>query len=135
MNDQKPIYFNGMAIGLTYLLLNLLISVSAQLLLKAGMLDLGSFQVSGDSIEYFFAMVNWKIIGGLVFYATGIIFWLLCLSKLELSFAYPVATLQYVLIFFAAWYFFEEDISIERIAGMVVIAIGVIIISLEMKNR
>lgn len=125
-NDTLP--------GLAYLILNLLISVGAQFLLKSGMADLGSFEMSGDLNSYMLSMINWKIVGGLIFYASGIIFWLLCLSKLDLSFAYPAATFQYVLIFIGSWYIFQEQIGIERILGMLIISVGVIVISLDYRK-
>ena len=125
---------NTIVLGLIYLFLNILISVAAQLLLKSGMMDLGSFQFSGTTFDYILSMINWKIVGGLFFYASGIIFWLLCLSKLDLSFAYPAATFQYILIFFGSWYFFGENIGFNRIVGMLIISLGVIIISLDYKK-
>lgn len=126
---------NDTLFGVLYLFLNIVISVAAQLMLKTGMAKLGSFQVSGDTLLYLFSMINPEIIGGLFFYASGVILWLLCLSKLDLSFAYPAATFQYVLIFVASWYFFSEQISWLRILGMLVIGTGVILISLDYGKR
>ena len=76
-------------------------------------------------------MINVQIIGGLILYALGTILWLMCLSKLDLSFAYPAATVQYLLVFAGAWILFNEEISPMRIAGLVVITAGVIIMSLD----
>jgi len=135
MNSSQTIASSSQVlIGLIYLMLNLIISVSAQFLLKAGMSDLGSFQVTGDTMTYLLAMINWKIVGGLVLYASGIVFWLLCLSKLDLSFAYPAATFQYVLVFIGSWCIFDEYISWERISGMLIISLGVGIISLDYRK-
>ncbi|MEL7339624.1 MAG: multidrug resistance protein, partial [Bacteroidota bacterium] len=60
--------------------------------------------------------------------------WLLCLTKLDLSFAYPAGTLQYLFIFMGAWWWFDENISLLRIAGLVVIVIGVIVLALDNKK-
>lgn len=118
-------------LGLLFLGLNLIISVAAQFVLKAGMAKLGAFDPAAGVGEYLFQMVNIQIIGGLVLYGTGTILWLLCLSKLDLSFAYPAATLQYVLIFAGAWLLFEETINWQRLAGLAIILGGVIVIAMD----
>ena len=104
-------------IGLVYLMIDILVSVSAQLLLKKGMLELGEFSFS-EGGTYLLSMLNPMIIGGLVLYACGTVGWLLCLTKLDLSFAYPAGTLQYLFIFMGAWWWFDENISLLRIAGI-----------------
>ena len=117
--------------GLIYLGLNLIISVAAQFILKAAMAQLGGFDAGGDVWAYLLAMLNPYVIGGLVLYALGTILWLLCLTKLDLSFAYPAATLQYVLIFLGAWFLFDEQIDWMRIAGLAVIGAGVFVMSMD----
>ena len=120
-----------MAMGLTYLGLNLLISVAAQFVLKAAMKNLGGFEADGGAMDYFLHMLNWEVIGGLFLYASGTILWLMCLTKLDLSFAYPAATMQYFLIFLGAWWFFGESIGWMKMAGLFVIVGGVIVMSLD----
>lgn len=120
-------------VGLSFLLANLLVSVAAQFLLKRGMLDLGEFQLS-EGVLYLLQMLNPLIIGGLGLYAAGTVLWLLCLRKLDLSFAYPAGTLQYLLIFAGAWLWFDETISVLRIAGMLVICVGVFFLALDLKK-
>ncbi|MEM7658142.1 MAG: hypothetical protein AAF399_18595 [Bacteroidota bacterium] len=137
VNEETPIKKKGwskdMTMGLFYLFLNLLISVAAQFVLKAAMADLGGFGVEGSAGDYLLGMINVKVIGGLVLYASGVVLWLLCLSKLDLSFAYPAATLQYFLVFLGAWALFDETIPLLRIGGLIVIAVGVVVMSLDQK--
>ncbi|GAB4416566.1 MAG: SMR family transporter [Bacteroidia bacterium] len=125
---------SDLTMGLVYLALNLVISVAAQFMLKAAMANLGQFDAGGDVLTYLLSMFNMQVIGGLVLYAMGTVLWLLCLTKLDLSFAYPAATLQYVLIFLGAWYLFDEQIDWLRIAGLVVIGCGVVVMSIEKRN-
>ncbi|MEM6347984.1 MAG: multidrug resistance protein [Bacteroidota bacterium] len=120
-------------IGLVYLAIDILVSVAAQLLLKRGMMELGEFEFSGG-VSYLLSMINPMIIGGLILYACGTVGWLLCLTKLDLSFAYPAGTMQYLFIFLGAWMWFDENISLLRIAGLVVICIGVVVLALDMKK-
>ena len=116
--------------GIIYLLLNLVVSVAAQFVLKAAVAKLGPV-AERDLVHYILSMVNLPIIFGLLLYASGTILWLLCLTKLDLSFAYPVATIQYLLVFLGAWLLFDETISLQRIIGMLVICLGVLVISLD----
>ncbi|MDX1907261.1 MAG: multidrug resistance protein [Bacteroidia bacterium] len=122
-------------LGLIYLGLNLIISVAAQFVLKAAMARLGGFDAGGDVGAYFLAMINPWIIGGLFLYGSGTVLWLLCLTKLELSFAYPVATVQYLLVFAGAWLILGENIPWLRLAGLAVIGAGVLVISLETRKK
>jgi drug/metabolite transporter (DMT)-like permease len=70
----------------------------------------------------------WVILG-LAIYASGTFFWLVALSRVELSFAYPFASLSYVLILAASWAFLGETVSLLRLAGVVTICLGVLIVS------
>ncbi|WNJ19773.1 EamA family transporter [Pontibacter sp. G13] len=120
-------------LGLLYLGVDILISVAAQFVLKYAMNGLGEFPTGADAdvLGYFWNMVNLPIFIGLGLYGVGQVVWLLCLQKLDLSFAYPVATLQHVLIFVGAWYLFDEQISFLRMVGLGIIMLGVILISTD----
>jgi len=111
------------------------VSVIAQLVLKAAMMKVGEFEIDDNWLRYAYGMINIEIIGGLFLYGTGTILWILCLTKLDLSLAYPAGTLQYLLIFAGAWWFFDERITAIRLLGMIVICIGVFIMSVERRVR
>ena len=69
------------------------------------------------------------IVVGLLVFAISAFFWIVALSRVELSYAYPMVGLSYALIFLFSWLFFGENISLIRILGMIIIAIGVFVIS------
>lgn len=125
----------GFLIGILYLGVSLVLNVVSQLMLKMAMANLGEFQVGGSSMEYILSMINPMIIGGLLLYGGGTVLWLLCLTKLDISFAYPVSTAQYLLIFWGGWYFFQEVMSVYRIAGLAIICVGVVIISFDYRKQ
>ena len=120
---------NDLRTGLIYLAIDICASVAAQMVLKSAMADLGAFEANAGLGEYLLNMINLKVILGLGLYGIATVLWILCLSKLDLSFAYPVAVMQYLLIFGGAWYLFGEEISLMRVLGMLVIMGGVIILS------
>ena len=59
----------------------------------------------------------------------GTVFWLTALSRVDLSYAYPFASLSYVVMLTASWLLFHEDISAVRLLGTLIVGLGVFIIS------
>jgi len=55
--------------------------------------------------------------------------WILALSRVDVSLAYPMLSLGYVVNALAAWYFFGEIISLQRAAGIGIILLGVYIMA------
>lgn len=121
--------------GLALLGADIILNISAQLILKKAMIDLGEFHVVEGWTDYVFSMANIEIIGGLLLYGASLGFWLACLSKLDLSFAYTAATVQYLLVYWGGWYLFGEALTPERILGLIFIFVGVVVISLDYRKR
>ncbi len=115
-------------LGVVLLGLNILVSVAAHLILKAGMDQIDVNQPT-LSMEYALLFLSPLIVGGLALYGSGTLLWLFCLRHLDLSLAYPLGTLQYAFIFFGAWFFFDENLSLLRITGTAIIVLGVIVIA------
>jgi multidrug transporter EmrE-like cation transporter len=113
------------------ILLSVLLGVAGQLLLKHGMTAMGQLDIGANGM----LGALWRIgtspyvVGGLLIYVSGTFFWLLALNRVDLSYAYPFASLSYVLIFFASWMMFHENISPLRFAGMLVICLGVFLVA------
>lgn len=97
--------------------------VCGQLALKRGMGGM-----SGDSMLIRMATSPW-VVGGLLVYGTGVIFWLLALSSFELSYVYPFASLSYIGIILGSYFIFKERINALRVVGIAIIILGVLITS------
>jgi drug/metabolite transporter (DMT)-like permease len=69
------------------------------------------------------------VILGLLFYAISAVIWLMVLSRTELSFAYPMVAMGYILVFLISWWLFKDSINFIRIVGLVLIFVGVILIA------
>jgi len=120
----------GMQTAILYILISVFFSVAGQLLLKVGMNKLGSVTLN---MNLFFPILwrmltNPAVFFGLALYFVGTIFWLAALSRAELSYAYPFASLSYVIMLVASWMMFDEKITLARIIGTVLICIGVLVI-------
>lgn len=84
----------------------------------------------GDLMQnVFIIMRNYKILSVLALYGVGFFLWFFSLTKFELSYAFPMMAIIYILIFLASWLIFKENISAIRIAGNVLIALGVVLIA------
>jgi multidrug transporter EmrE-like cation transporter len=118
-------------ISLSLIVIGVLFNVAAQLLIKAGTNAVGYFEYSRENI----LPIGWKlatephIIGALTCYVFGVVIWVLALSRVQVSIAYPLLSLGYVVNGIAAWWLFNEAFSPAKMLGMGVIIVGVLIIS------
>ena len=119
-----------MKIAIVYILISVVASTVGQLLLKQGMNVVGAITLSANQI----LSTTWKMVTnpyvfiGLAIYLAGTVFWMAALSRVDLSYAYPFASLSYVVMLVASWMMFDEKITLSRVIGTVVIGIGVLLI-------
>ena len=119
------------AISFSLLLTGVLLNAGAQLLLKAGTNSVGVFEFSRDNI----IPVGWKlatephIMGGLGCYVISVVVWIMALSRVEVSIAYPLLSVGYVVNAIAAYYLFGEAVTPMRLTGIAVIIVGVWIVA------
>ncbi|MCE9639129.1 MAG: EamA family transporter [Betaproteobacteria bacterium] len=119
------------AISFSLLLTGVLLNAGAQLLLKAGTNSVGVFEFSRDNI----IPVGWKlatephIMGGLGCYVISVVVWIMALSRVEVSIAYPLLSIGYVVNAIAAYYLFGEAVTPMRLTGIAIIIVGVWIVA------
>jgi multidrug transporter EmrE-like cation transporter len=120
----------GMKIAIIYILISVLASTVGQLLLKKGMNSIGSITLSSNQLlsTVWKMVTNPYVFVGLAIYLAGTVFWLAALSRVDLSYAYPFASLSYVVMLVASWIMFDEKITLGRLFGTMVICIGVLLI-------
>lgn len=111
--------------------LGVFLNAAAQLLLKAGMGQIGHFEFSTINIIPIGLKVALcpAIIGGLFLYVFSVVVWLLVLSRVEVSYAYPLLSVGYVVNALAAYFLFAEDLSLIRIVGIFIIIAGVFLVA------
>jgi multidrug transporter EmrE-like cation transporter len=121
---MKPIEF---MLVLTGVLLN----AAAQLLLKAGTRAVGQFEFSfANAVPVGSKLVtSLPILGGLACYVISVGVWIMALSRVEVSIAYPMLSLGYVVNAFAAYWLFGEAVTPLRLLGIGVIILGVFIVA------
>ena len=110
--------------------ISILFSVAAQFSLKAGMSSEGVKQSLALPLSLrtiFPVMTNMNILGGFLLYGLGAIVWLGVLSKWDVSKAYPLVGLGFVLTV-AIGYLVGEQVSTSRVAGIILISIGIFLV-------
>ena len=119
------------ALTFSLLMTGVLLNAGAQLLLKAGTNSIGAFEYSAANI----VPVGWKlatephIVGGLSCYVVSVVVWIMALSRVEVSIAYPLLSVGYVVNAIAAYYLFGESVTPMRLTGIAVIILGVWIVA------
>ena len=86
-----------MTIAIGYILISVLAGATGQILLKKGMSSMGPLTLSFEQLFNILWRIgtNPYVVIGLVIYVTGTVFWLAALSRVDLSYAYPFASLSY----------------------------------------
>lgn len=107
------------------LLLSILAGALGQVCLKKGMSLVGGVSVGGLLGKPWLLATNPWVVSGFVLYAASFALWLVVLSKVELSKAYPMVSLGYLVTFVLGVILFGEQISPVKLGGLALIMGGV----------
>jgi multidrug transporter EmrE-like cation transporter len=106
-------------------------NASAQLLMRRGMLQIGEITISGMFSAGLFLRLVSNVFLWLSFlcYGTSILLWIVVLSGVEVSYAYAFSSLGFVLVAIMGAVFLKEQVSVIRIAGILIICFGVVLVA------
>ena len=119
------------AVTFALLMIGVLLNAAAQLLLKAGTNAVGQFEFSAQNI----LPVGMKlalephIAGGLACYVVSVAVWIVGLSRVPVSIAYPMLSVGYIVNAVAAWYLFGESLTAQKLIGIAFIVCGVFLVA------
>ena len=110
-----------------FLLTGVLLNAAAQLLLKSGTNRTGVITLTADGWAATLMQMATQgyFIAGIAFYAVSVLVWILGLSRVPVSMAYPLLSLGYVVNAVAAQYLFGEAVTVTRWLGIGFIVVGV----------
>lgn len=110
-----------------FLIAGVLLNAVAQLFLKAGTNATGVITLTADSWLSTFARLatTAPIVAGIACYAVSVVVWILGLSRVPVSVAYPMLSLGYVINAVAAQVLFGEAVTLQRWLGIGFIVLGV----------
>jgi drug/metabolite transporter (DMT)-like permease len=115
-----------------FIISGVLLNATAQLLLKAGTNAMGgAIQLTADNWFQTGIKVATQlpILGGMACYAISLVVWIIGLSRTDVTIAYPMLSLGYVVSAVGAWMFLGETISMQRLAAIGVIMVGVALLA------
>ena len=119
------------ALSFALILTGVLLNAAAQLLLKAGTNAVGHFEFAAGNIVPVSLRLALEpfILGGVACYVVSLVVWIMALSRVEVSIAYPMLSIGYVINAVAAWYLFGESLTALRLTGIGFIIIGVFLVA------
>jgi multidrug transporter EmrE-like cation transporter len=108
-----------------------LLNAIAQLALKASVRQMGEIKLSLNgawpvTVQLMGEPALWL---GLFCYGISVIIWILALSRVDVTIAYPMLSIGYIVNAVLAWYLFGEALTPERLLGIGIIILGVDILA------
>ena len=107
-------------VSFSIVLVGVLLNAAAQLLLKAG--------TNAMPLGLRLA-IEPHILGGLACYVVSVVVWVVALSRVPVSIAYPMLSIGYVVNAIAAWYLLGEVLTPMRLTGIGIIIAGVFLVA------
>lgn len=112
-----------------WLIFSIILGSAGQIFFK---MATGYVKNSATVTNYYIALfLNYYLWLGLTCYAASLVLWLWILQKYELSFAYPMVGLGYIITTFMAIFFLGEEVSIIRWIGILLIVTGLFILNIS----
>jgi len=118
-------------VSFSFLMAGVLLNAAAQLFLKAGTNRIGEFAFSLENVMPIGMKVASSpfILSGLACYGVSVVVWILGLSRVPVSIAYPMLSVGYIVNAFAAWFLFGESVTAQKLVGIGFIVAGVFLVA------
>jgi multidrug transporter EmrE-like cation transporter len=119
----------GLSFGLV--ITGVLLNAAAQFALKASVRDVGAIALSASSalpMALRLGAEPWLWLG-LGCYGVSVIVWILALSRVEVSIAYPMLSIGYIVNALAAWAWLGESMNPAKVLGIGIIILGVFVLA------
>ncbi len=117
--------------GIAYLMVFATISltVAGQFIVKWQVLRAGPVPLGFDQQARYIVglLVNPWVLSAFAAAFLASITWMLAMSKLQLSHAYPMTALTFVLVVLGSAFFFQEPLSLLKLAGLTLIVAGIVV--------
>jgi len=118
-------------VSFSFLMAGVLLNAAAQLFLKAGTNRIGEFAFSLENVMPIGMKIASSpfILSGLACYGVSVVVWILGLSRVPVSIAYPMLSVGYIVNAFAAWFLFGESVTAQKLVGIGFIVVGVYLVA------
>ena len=110
--------------------------VSGHLLIKAGLNSLAPLPADiGFAARMLHPVVDLQVVMGLGIYLMGTVCWMRAVSQKEISFLYPLSSINFVLIAAASMVLLQEVVSIRRTGGIALVVFGMFLMNTKSGAR
>lgn len=115
------------AVSLGLILTGVLLGALAQLLLKAGTNAVGHFEFHWQNALPVALKLATEpfLVAGIGCYGLSLVIWIMALSRVPVSIAYPMVALGYVINAVGAWLWLGESLGMQKLLGIGFIILGV----------
>jgi multidrug transporter EmrE-like cation transporter len=124
-------------VSIVLLLVSVGFAIAGQLTLKSAMTHIGRIgtaevRAAGETVGR--AVRQPRLWAGLALFGISSVFWLVVLSRVPLSVAYPFVGVSYIVIVLLSRYVLHEQVPVMRWLGVVIVATGIAIIGLSFRR-
>jgi len=120
------------------LLVNVLLGSTGQILLRYGTGKLHTLHeqqgFAASLLDSFKGIFTPYVFLGFCVYAVSSVLWIRILRQVNLSFAYPTIAVSYIVVVILSTLIFHEKVSWAMTAGLLLIAVGVVIFGIGYGN-
>lgn len=115
---------------LILIIISIILGALGQIALKSGANVFREVSIEELLTKRLLALLTEKnIMLGVVLYGISAVLWILALTKKELSYAYPLIGVGYILVVGFSILFLGEEVTWLRWLGVILIVIGVILVT------
>ncbi len=107
---------------------SILCNCASLILLKKGLSTMPDFaEKIGKLSSWIELLTSGYVMAGILLFGISFITWVISLTKIDLSLAYPTVSSTYIIVAIAGYYLFNEQVSVWRWAGIGLIMAGIIV--------
>ena len=113
------------------ILVTMIGTVTGQLAIKSGVLQVAA-ESSDESTVWLTlarALMNWRVILGLAMAVVAACAWILALSRMPLSYAYPFLSVTFPAVVILSSILFDEHVSSRAYIGLALVIFGLLLAS------
>lgn len=113
----------------TFLLLYIVFTVSSQLIMRWRIGAPDALPATTDRFGFVLGLLAmpWVWVAFACTFLAGVA-WMLTLSRLELTYAFPFTGIAFLLILLAGAFVFGEAVSVGRIVGTLLVVVGLVVV-------
>lgn len=113
------------------ILVSIFMGAIGQTILKLGANKLGNLSLSFKTIikDVINILMIPEILIGLILFGGSFLLWIKVLTKSDLSYAYPMVSLGYIVVALLSKFLLHETFTVNKIIGVVMIISGVFVLN------